>query len=75
MNSIRGFFSEEWQKALLEMEEETTFNELTNSFFDYTEISDLLSSRDSSYRYKIIERAKNQVKSVLTIEGSDEIEN
>ncbi|WP_245592916.1 metallophosphoesterase family protein [Carnobacterium funditum] len=68
-------FSEEWQKALLEMEEETTFNELTNSFFDYTEISDLLSSRDSSYRYKIIERAKNQVKSVLTIEGSDEIEN
>ncbi|MGB6178021.1 metallophosphoesterase family protein [Carnobacterium sp.] len=68
-------FPEEWQKALVEVEEEINFNELTNSFFDYTEISYLLSSRDSSYRQKIIERAKNQVKSLLTIEGSDEIEN
>ena len=68
-------FSEEWQKAVFEMEDEATFNELTNSFFDYTELSDLLNSRDFSYRHNIIERAKNQVKSMLTIQGSDEIEN
>ncbi|MEG0679510.1 MAG: DNA repair exonuclease [Carnobacterium sp.] len=68
-------FSEERQKAVYEMEQEATINELTKTFFDYTELSDLLSSRDSLYRDKIIERAKNQVKSMLTIEGSDEIEN
>ncbi|MCA9765403.1 MAG: DNA repair exonuclease [Carnobacterium sp.] len=68
-------FPEEWQKALIELEEEGYFNEVTNSFFDYTELSDLLDSRDSLYRKNIIERAKNQVKSLLTVEGSDESEN
>lgn len=68
-------FPEEWQKALIELEEESYFNEVTNSFFDYTELSDLLDSRDSLYRKNIIERAKNQVKSLLTVEGSDESEN
>lgn len=68
-------FTEEWKKAQTEIEEEAYFNEATNSFFDYTEIADLLSSRDSSYRKMIMERAKNQVKSLLTIEGRDEIEN
>lgn len=68
-------FPEEWQKALIELEEEDYFNEVTNPFFDYTEISDLLNSRDSLYRGKIIERAKDRVKSLLTVEGSDEIEN
>lgn len=68
--SLIQLFPEEWQQAVADLQDESIFNDLTQSFFDNQRMDSRLQKRDAVYRSRIIDMAEQEIRQQLGQEGS-----
>lgn len=69
------FIMEEWLHGIEELSKESQFNQSTNALFDFARIEDLLESRDSAYRTRIMKQSLTEISTELANESRDNHEN